>query len=67
MPVSVVKGATTLPKTTMQISETLVSFWIMKLMNESTFVKVLVKKGLEKDSLVQILKPNLNSTEKKYY
>jgi hypothetical protein len=64
IPVSVVKGATTLPRTAIQSSETLDSFWIMKLMNDTTAVKVLVEKGLENDSLVQILKPSLDLLEK---
>lgn len=64
IPINTVNKATVLPKSAILSNETLDSFWIMKLINDTTAIKVLVKRGIENDSLVQILKPGLDLSEK---
>ncbi|MEW6005259.1 MAG: HlyD family efflux transporter periplasmic adaptor subunit [Stygiobacter sp.] len=64
IPVSVIRNATVLPKSAIQSNETLSEFWIMKLLNDTTAVKTPITKGIESDSLVQIIKPNLSLSEK---
>ncbi|MGB9772264.1 MAG: efflux RND transporter periplasmic adaptor subunit [Candidatus Kapaibacteriota bacterium] len=64
IPVNVIKNAVVLPKSAIQSDETLTNFWIMKLINDTTAVKTIISKGIENDSLVQIISPKLSSTEK---
>jgi hypothetical protein len=59
-----VANALVLPKTCVLSDETLNEFWIMKLINDSTAVKVGIKKGIENKTLVQILTPKLNIEER---
>lgn len=54
---SVVNQATVLPKTALLTNEDQTAWWVMKMINDSTAVKVLVQKGLESDSEVQIITP----------
>lgn len=39
-------------------------FWVLKLMNDSTCIKVPVEKGLEQDSLIQVITNNLTIGDK---
>ena len=39
-------------------------FWVMKLINDSTAVRVNIDKGVENDSLVQVLNSNLDTSAK---
>lgn len=64
IPVNVIKNAVVLPKSAIQSDETLTNFWIMKLINDTSAVKTIITKGIENDSLVQIISPKLLSTEK---
>ncbi|MGQ9846603.1 MAG: efflux RND transporter periplasmic adaptor subunit [Bacteroidales bacterium] len=64
IPVNIIKNAIVLPKSAIQSDETLTEFWIMKLLNDTLAVKTLVTKGIENDSLVQIIKPKLNLSDK---
>jgi Barrel-sandwich domain of CusB or HlyD membrane-fusion len=64
IPVRAIRNAVVLPKRAIQSNETLDSFWIMKLVNDSIAVKVPIVKGSENDSLVQILAPVLNAAER---
>lgn len=64
IPVNVIKNAVVLPKSAIQSDETLTNFWIMKLINDTTAVKTIITKGIENDSLVQIISPRLSSTDK---
>ena len=49
--------ATVLPKTALLANEMQTEFWVMKLMNDSTAVKVFVKKGIETSDKVEITEP----------
>ena len=58
------KDATVVPKSAVVSNVTEDSFWIMKLLNDTTAVKVDIQKGIETDSLVQILSPKLNLSDR---
>lgn len=64
IPVHTVVDATVLPKKCVLSNETLSKFWIMRLINDNTAVKVDVTKGSENDSLVQILNPKFDQSDK---
>jgi multidrug efflux pump subunit AcrA (membrane-fusion protein) len=50
-------GAQSLPKSALLTDETENEFWVMKMINDSTAVKVPVKKGIETADRVQITSP----------
>ncbi|WP_316841748.1 efflux RND transporter periplasmic adaptor subunit [Pedobacter gandavensis] len=50
-------NAVTLPKSAVLSNETEDEFWVMKLSNDSTAVKVLVKKGMDDGKEIEILNP----------
>jgi hypothetical protein len=52
-----------LPKSSLVTNVTEDSFWIMKLINDSTAIRVNIDKGIENDSVAQILSPRLNKTD----
>lgn len=56
--------AVVLPKLAVLGDETQTEFWIMKLINDSTAVKVIVKKGFENNDEVEISDPPLASTDR---
>ena len=56
-------GAVTLPKEAVLTNEVQDEFWIMKMIDNSTAVKVPVKKGIEIDDRVEILSPLLNPSD----
>lgn len=64
IPVNFIKRALVLPKSAIQSDETLTEFWIMKLLNDTLAVKTPITKGIENDSLVQIVNPKLSLTER---
>ena len=64
IPVKVYKDAVSLPKSTVMSDETESSFWVMKLINDSTAIRTDIKKGIESDSLIQILDPKLNAADR---
>ncbi len=53
-----------LPQAAVLTNETQDSFWVMKLINDSTAVKVPVKKGIETTSSVQIISDNIAAHDK---
>ena len=57
-------AAASLPKASVLADETQSTFWVMKLINDSTAVKVLVKKGIETPEKVEIISPNFNPGDK---
>ena len=64
IPISSVKDVLALPQSSVLSNETLDRFWIMQLINDSTAVRIDIVKGIENDSLVQVLKPELSLTDK---
>jgi multidrug efflux pump subunit AcrA (membrane-fusion protein) len=59
-----INDALVLPLTTILSNETQDEFWVMKLINDTTAVHVNIKKGIETDSLVQIISPEFNLTDR---
>lgn len=57
-------NAQTLPKSAVLANETEDEFWVMKLINDSTAVKVPVKKGIENAQIIQIIDPIFNSKDR---
>lgn len=53
-----------LPKSAIVTNVTQDSFWVMKLLNDSLAIKTDIKKGIENDSVVQILNTNLNPKDR---
>ena len=51
------QNATSIPKQALLTNETQSNFWVMKLMNDSTAIKVFVQKGIETSDKVEILTP----------
>ncbi len=54
------KDVIALPKTAVMTNETMDQFWVMKLIDDQTAVRVDITKGAENDSLVQIKAPKLS-------
>ena len=64
IPLKTVKNAIVVPRSTVMSNETLDKFWIMKLIDDSTAVRVNIQKGIETDSLIQVVSPVLNLYDK---
>jgi multidrug efflux pump subunit AcrA (membrane-fusion protein) len=58
------KKALILPKKAVLGNETQTEFWIMKLINDSTAIKVIVNKGFENNDEVEITEPKLLTTDR---
>jgi len=56
--------AQVLPKPAVLANETEDEFWVMKLINDSTAVKVRVKKGIENQSFIEVLEPKFSATDR---
>ncbi len=56
--------AIVLPKASLLADETQTQFWVMKLINDSTAVKISVKKGIETTDKVEIIAPQFNATDR---
>lgn len=57
-------GAASLPKAAVLSDETQSAFWVMKLLNDSTAVKVAVKKGIETSDKIEIISPSFDPSER---
>ncbi len=57
-------AATSLPKKAVLSDETLSEFWVMKMINDTTAVKVPVKTGIESGDKVEILSPSFSPQDK---
>ncbi len=64
LPLCTIKEAQVLPLGTILSNETQDQFWIMKLINDTTAVRMNISKGIETDSLVQVISPALNVTDR---
>ncbi len=53
-----------LPKESVLADESQSEFWIMKMINDSTAVKIPVKKGVESNNRIEILSPQLSGNER---
>jgi len=58
-----VKSAVSLPKTSILTDETLQSFWVMKLINDSMAVKVPVTTGIKDEEYIQIILPVFKNSD----
>lgn len=58
------ESAAVLPKQAVLGNEALTEFWVMKLLNDSIAVKVLVKKGIETINEVEITDPVFNPSDR---
>ncbi|WP_293304470.1 efflux RND transporter periplasmic adaptor subunit [Pedobacter sp. UBA5917] len=56
--------AQVLPKSAVLANETEDQFWVMKLINDSTAVKVNVKKGIENHNSIEVLEPKFAKTDR---
>ena len=56
--------AIVLPKLALLANEMQTEFWVMKLINDSTAVKVLVKKGIETGDKIEITEPILSAADR---
>jgi biotin carboxyl carrier protein len=54
----------TLPKSAVLSDEMQSSFWIMRMIDSTTAVKTIIKKGMETATAVEILSPALSATDK---
>ncbi|WP_291125393.1 efflux RND transporter periplasmic adaptor subunit [Flavobacterium sp. UBA6031] len=52
-----------IPRNTLMTNETQTEYWVMKIVNDKIAVKVPVTKGIENDSIVEILSSNLKATD----
>ena len=64
IPSKVSESAVALPASAIMTNETQTEFWIMKIINDSTAIKLPVSRGIESDSMVQITEPALSLTDK---
>ena len=62
--INVSRHSSTLPKAAVLTNETQSEYWIMKLINDSTAVKVLIQKGIETSDKVEILSPKLDAVDR---
>jgi len=58
------ENAMILPKTAVLSDETQTKFWVMKLLNDSTAVKIIVNKGFENNDEVEITNPVFLPTDR---
>jgi multidrug efflux pump subunit AcrA (membrane-fusion protein) len=56
--------AAVLPKLALLSNETQTEFWVMKLINDSMAVKILIKKGIETGDKVEITEPLFNAGDR---
>lgn len=61
---SAVNNVQSLPKAAVLTNETEDVFWVMKMINDTTAVKTIVKKGMEDGKSIQILSPVFSATDR---
>jgi multidrug efflux pump subunit AcrA (membrane-fusion protein) len=60
LPIRVTQNALVIPRDAVLSNETQDTFWIMKMIDDSTAVRIDIEKGIENDSLIQVLAPLLD-------
>ncbi|MBZ0201000.1 MAG: HlyD family efflux transporter periplasmic adaptor subunit [Ignavibacteriaceae bacterium] len=63
-PVNRVSNAFAVPKSSVMSHETMDSFWVMKLLNDTISVKCKIQKGIETDSLIEVVNSSLNISDR---
>lgn len=58
------RNAYYLPKSAVLADETQTDFWVMKMINDSTAAKVVIKKGIESAGNVQVIAPVFSASDK---
>jgi biotin carboxyl carrier protein len=53
-----------LPKSAVLSNETADEFWVMKMINDSTAVKINIKKGIETGNLIEVISPKFLKTDR---
>ena len=53
-----------LPKSAILTDETEQEFWVMKVINDTTAIKIPIEKGLEVDDRVEIISPKFTATDR---
>jgi hypothetical protein len=64
IPLQSIAGAIALPKAAIVTNETQSEFWVMKILNDSTAVKLNITKGIVNDSLIQIKEPVISESDR---
>jgi hypothetical protein len=64
LPLSTITNAIGVSKSVVMSNETQDEFWVMKLMNDTTAIRVDIQKGIENDSLIQIANPLFQPTDR---
>jgi multidrug efflux pump subunit AcrA (membrane-fusion protein) len=64
IPLQGITEAIALPKNAIVTNETQSEFWVMKILNDSTAVRLNITKGIENDSLVQVKEPVLSGSDR---
>jgi multidrug efflux pump subunit AcrA (membrane-fusion protein) len=64
LPLRQAENALVVPVGAVLSNETQDAFWIMKMIDDTTAVRIDVRKGIENDSLVQVLNPGLGTNDR---
>lgn len=63
LPLRTIKDALVLPLSAVLSNETQDQFWVMKLITDTIAVRIDINKGIENDSLAQVISPEFNLTD----
>ena len=58
------KRSAILPEDAVLTDETQTSFWVMKMMNDTTAIKVPITKGIESNGMIEILQPEFTENDR---
>jgi multidrug efflux pump subunit AcrA (membrane-fusion protein) len=64
LPLRTAKDAVVLPRSAVMSNETQDTFWVMRMADDTTAVRVDVVKGIESDSLIQVVEPALAASDR---
>ena len=57
-------NTTSLPRASVLTNETQTEFWTMKMIDDSTAAKVLIKKGIETNDRIEIVSPKFTTSDR---